>query len=61
MNRLLQGASDFLAQLTGAGPLVRLLREWDLTHFDAYLGLRQAGADSVVRWDKLGSGFAPTG
>lgn len=54
MNRLRQGASDLYAHLTGAGPLTRLLREWNFERFDAHPGHARVDAESVVRWDELG-------
>lgn len=56
MKRLLQGASNLYAHLTGAEPLARLLREWNFERFDAHPGYRRVDADSVARWDELGSG-----
>lgn len=55
MKRLLQGAGDLYAHLTGAGPLSRLLREWSFERFDTHPGHDRVDADSVVRWNELGS------
>lgn len=45
--------SDLFASLSGAGALVRLIREWDIPRFDPYVG-RSVDAESVIRWDELG-------